>query len=743
MTNFYFKTFLLAASLASGITVTANGAGTVHAKHDLANYRYRVESGSAFNLGKRQLSVEKINELMYGRDFRMLRTDNPNAADDAPVKPFASIPAGVQVSDLEAPGGEIWYSVAEMDYKIIPAHDNILYDDKILQEFTFTIYDYNLNVVGVVKDQMEYREDEVRTVMCELAPFVSRNFFNDDDNLELVVALGINPTEGHENHYRSVVYTIGGEKDEQGYDKILMSFDSLIADVVEGPVGPDGKDNFYVTFTDNATADVAPGDLPNLEPGDDTDWSFWTYLCSQGMNFTIYGPADGQSRPRQLFSKTMQLIKLPGDQQYTPFMISTVHDGKVYFVQSEYKETFYNPYSSPIDESMAMREENELLVNFYIAGNDNVKLSHTTAVKFQKDPADEDVLASYYGIGTMRYREDIDFTHFPGDKPALFVNKQDYVVGSDDSYVNSFYVYDGDGNRIRTLIEKCDRAISLTDIDGFEPQQLFTQLEGSNYRFSFVDLVSGKKVNSFTNNFYVEEFDDFELLLANMDRVAVGNSYMYVVEMRMPIVDENDHDIMRFMWINSKGECDHIDYVDMGMNVVYAKSYISSTTLDPKFFDSDPNYEYMLLIKRAVSTSSNDEHLLIGKAMCEDYPTGKDMLLLTPDETKGSLNTVVPTVSEKGNRLAVCYLNDGKYTVDHYSLPLDADNSGVDDVIDSADGGVLDIVNGVIRAHGGIEVYNISGTLVAKARGSLDSGSLPTGVYIITADGKTQKLFVK
>ncbi|MCM1450116.1 MAG: hypothetical protein NC082_07210 [Clostridiales bacterium] len=729
---------------ASALCSSAAGNQRQALKHDLTNYRYRVESSAAFNNTGRELKREQLNQLMYGNDCRFKRA-SANALSDgtaAPVPVHTQGPSE-QIVDLDAPDGQLWYSTAEMKYDIIPAHDDVYFEDKILREFSFTIYDFDFNVIGVVKDRMEYRDDEVRTVMCEVSPVITRNFFNDTDDIEVVIAFAVNAEEGV-NHYRSVVYSLDGEKDEEGYDKPIMSYEALIGDVAEGPRTPDGKDNFYISFSEDTTVDVNPDDLPKVEEGDDTDWSFWEYLCSQGVRFTIYGPAHGEAQPRKLFSKTMPLIKLPGDQQYTPFMLSVVNDGKVYFVQSEYKDTFYNPYSNPFDESMSMKQENELIVNFYLAGNDKVVLDHTTTIKFQKDDSAE-ALACYHGIGTMRYRQDIDFTHFGGDKPALFVTKDNYVVGSDDAYVSSYYVYDGDGNKLKTLFEGAESTMSLADIEGQEPQQVFVRLEGSYYRFYFVDLVSGKTVNTFTNNFYIEEVDDFELLYANMDRFAENGTYKYAIELRMPSVDENDHDIMRIMWLNNKAEYERIDMIDMGTNVTYAQSYLSATTLDPKFFDDDNNFEYLILIKRAVSETMSEEHLLVGKAMCEDFPEGKDLLSLVPDEKRGILNTIIPAAFKSGNRLTVGYYEktSGMYTVDYYDLPLYSDNSGIDNIVDEAADNGISIDNGVVTASGVIEVYTMQGALAAKAVSTLDCNTLANGLYIVKADGKATKLLIK
>ena len=63
---------------------------------------------------------------------------------------------------------------------------------------------------------MHYADDELRVPYVDLLPVVTKKFFNDDDNYEVAVGFAVNSTTPGINHYRTVAYSIGGDKDSKG-----------------------------------------------------------------------------------------------------------------------------------------------------------------------------------------------------------------------------------------------------------------------------------------------------------------------------------------------------------------------------------------------------------------------------------------------------------------------------------------------------------------------------------------------
>ncbi|MBD5366054.1 MAG: hypothetical protein HDR82_03415 [Bacteroides sp.] len=734
MKHFYSKSFLAALTLAAGsMTLSARQANSI--KHDLDNYRYKVHNSSAFK-GDRQAKINEINERLIAADERLKANSRAAAGKDESVKPIKQLGPTSFTGDLDAPNGELWFYTANFDYLEIPPHDNVWFTDRILQSYEFTIYDSHFNIVGTIKDKMDYQPGEIRTVTNDLLPVLTRNFFNDDDKIEIVLGLGVNVADSDHyepNHYRSVIYSIDGEKDADGDDVPILTMNSLVGDVIEGPATPDGKDNFFITFTED------------VESSANINNAYWDYVSGNAMKMSIYSSARGTGAPRKLFEKDIKLLNLPGDQQYSPFMVSLVRNGKVYIVQSEYEQPFYNRYDSA-DEDLSMREGNKLLVNFYLVDENEVKLDYTTAIDVVKDAADNR-LASYYSVGGLRYREDIDFDNYPSadrSKACLIVTKDNYIAGSDDSYISSYYVYGANGKRALTLFEDCTSTISLSNLEGTNPVQLFITENSGDYGFNVVDLITGKRTCYISSQYYIEEYDDTEALYANVDRVADGNDYKIVFELRYPTIDDYDNDVMRILWLNSDGTFDHIDYVNMGMNVQYAQSFIYTKALNANFYDSDANHEYMLLVKRGLSSSDIQEELIIGKAYCEDYPEGKTLLTVTPSDEYGPLNNISPIEQGDGSYTLLVGFYDSvsrTYTDTYYNLPLDG-NAGVDNVTADTDSDIT-FDGTVIKATGTVSLYTTAGVLVAQGNGEIDTTGITPGLYIAAGENGTAKIAVK
>ena len=682
------------------------------------------------------MKINAINQKLTANDERyqeMMRANGFGVDQENAPKILHQFGPVESIGDLDAPNGERWYYTGAMEYDVIPPHDDVIFPDYILQTYEFTIYNAQFEKVGVIKDKVRYAENEKRAPLCELAPVVSRNFFNDDDRLEFVVGIGVNYTDKYGVNYRSLVYQIDGKKDSDGNDEPIMIIPSLIGDVIEGPMTVDGKDNFYMTFSED-------GENPLGEEAE-----YWERVSSNFLTMKIYGSSRGTGAPRELFKKDIKLLNLPGDQQYTPFMFSLLHNGEVFLVQSEYSEPFYNDYHSA-DEDLSMRDGNKLNIYLYKLEETGVTTYQTTSIDVVKD-AEAETLASYYSVGSMRYREDVDFDHYEKDhKTACFIiTKSNYVVGSDDSYVNSYYVYAANGKRGYTLFENCESTVSLSNLPGKNPVQIFAVPLTTDYKFTMVDIITNRKLCTISSQYYIEEYEDTEALYANVDRVAVGDEFYYVFELRYPTIDDDDNDVMRFMWLKSDGSFDHIDYVNMGQNVNYAQGYITNMALDPKFFDSDDQYEYMLLAKRSVTSTTTQEELIIGKVQCEDYPLGKTLLHVTPDSELGVLSYVSPVVNDGRNMLMIGFNNNeaATYTTQFYDLPLDGSGAGIDSIVaDDCDNAVQ--FDGVtVMSTGLINIYTMAGALVAQGVDSYNTSALPAGLYIVSANNSTAKISIK
>lgn len=689
---------------------------------NLDNYRYRVESKSVFHNNRALALAKAAAEQSEDGSFQ-----NPT--------PALSINGVNTIGSIDAPNGETWYYTADLQYEIIPPHDNIMYEDRILQEYAFNIFDSEFKPIGTIKDKMEYRGSEHRVVACDLTPVATRNFFNTSNDIELIVGLSINAEVGY-NHYRSVIYTLNGQKDSEGFDKPIMEMEDLVGDVVEGPKSSDGSDNFYISFLrETSMEDIS----------DET--SFWEMLMQQKVNIEVYGRATANSNgPRKIFNTEMRLLQAPGDQENIPCIMSLTHNGQVYFCLSYYKEPFYNQYDDPITAELTQRENNSLVINLYTADENGLTPYSTTEIPAPLDPMEVDgeptALFSYYSVGNLRYRDDIlfDAPGVNGGKPDFIITRGNYRI-STDSTIDSYFTYNNNGTQKNVLALYAQSAAPMEDIKGFEPQQMFVMEDAFGIIFKFVDLYSGQTKAEIEQTLYLDDYSDPEPLMANVARTPVGDSYQYVFELRYPTVDEQENDIMRFAWIKPNGQVDHFDRVNMGKNVMYAQSFLSRDALQPHAYSTSDETCYMLLIKRGVAGEANIEELLVAEKITEENPLGKDLLLIGPNEN-GILSGIYPEFGE--NACLQVYRYDSQNSLgslDIYKLPLNA-QAGVSDITGDTDSDIT--VNGTtIMANGKIQVYTTAGILAASAEDTVDIASLGAGLYVVVANGKAHKILVK
>lgn len=722
---------LISTLLAVGCATSIYATPTKPVEFDLTKFRYKIDGSSVFS-NRRALNIATITELVARKGVQ------PEAALSENPTPAVSLPPSTQTGNIDAPNGELWYYTGDFEYEEIPPHDDVYYTDRILRSWVFNIYDSEMKLIGTIKDKMDYAPDEVRVPMCELTPVATCNFFNTDDKIEFIVALAVNRNGGG-NNYRSLVYSLNGEKDADGDDIPVTTFDDLVADVAQGPASPDGSDNFYITLM----ADVYDESL-------DDESTFWDYLLSQKASITIYGKALDTTGPRKLYETVIPLIQLPGDQEnVSPMMSMRRGDDVVYFI-SYYKEPFYNRFDDPLSEDMTQREGNSLMVELYTATESAFTKFSSTEIPVVLDPMNNadgnpTCLFSFFSVGNLRYTGDILFDA-PGASataPDFIVTRGNYQV-STDAIVNSYFTYKNDGSLKNTLFLYADGTLSPGDLPGFEPQQMFVSVDPFGYLYNFVNLYSAENVATIEAQYYYDNDTKTDLLAANLARFPVGDSYKYVFEMRYPAVDDNGNDILRFMYITDQGEFDHIDNVNMGQGVEYAQSYLSTEALAPHAYSISDVPSYMFLVKRGnVSSESNVEELMVAEAVTEENPEGKTLLQLG-DGQYGALSSIVPEFATEENpgRLFIYYYDSEslKYTLDIYNLPLN-DVIGISHVSDGASG--LNIENGIISASGEIAVYSINGSKAANAAGSFDVSTLEEGVYVLVVDGKAFKFIKK
>lgn len=719
-------------------------ASPITGNRDRVSHKYRTANRHMLFKGDRYERINRINAMLD-------KKEGPRKETETRLSPSHTITDAASFQDLDGPNGKLWFYKA--DFKTMPMEVSEYFTEHIMLEYTFTIYDENLKIVGTVHDKVRYENGEWLDRMVELTPVVTRNYFNQDDNYEVIVSLALNVSPGH-NNYRNYVYSLGGEKEtveikdpltgemiskEVEVDKPVRRLDSSIVDVLDASTA--NEENFYFTFYDEHFSPDLMDTKGEAKEGTDED--YWEKRVNSKLSYKVLGkfnPNVNGGHP-EVHKFSTGIMNIPGDMENTPPFISFVRDGVPYFATSWYKEPFWNPYYS-IEEDLTMREVNSLMVNIYRIENNSATLVQETEIPFVKD-SDPKFIASFFSVGDLMYRGDIDYGHFTQDgKASFFVTKKNSYAGG-ETYEYNYYVYDPAGTKIKTLFEHAESRVPLADIEGFEPQQVFIEKAGDIYQFSFIDLYSGSSRKPrfvIPSQYVIDEDSDPESLKANLDRVPKGDSYEYGIELGTLGLSENEDNFLRILWLDNGGNYSHIEEINLGKNVMLAQCWIDGAVLRPTIFNDDIYREYMLLIKRGVN-GKTEEEFVVTQAANPTAPEGKHLLHLTPGE-KGILHFIELDPSEENAKLMVTWNNNYVYTKDFYFLPFAS--SAVDE-IRSADAAGEIAFNGTILTAPGMEikVYNLQGIGVAAGFGTVDASVLPAGLYIATAGDNVRKFVVR
>lgn len=710
---------LAAALLAASTSFAAPAATTVN-QPDLSRFAYTRQSGSNVFANTRQQRVDKLNALMESSQPRREQAAEP----ETQYTPTTEIKDSSLFGDLDGPDGQMWFYSGNIDYDIVEVNEySTEYRPKA---FSVDIFNASMEKVGSVSDVFVLKDDEVRVRDVDMLPIVTRNYFNSDDSYEIALTLYVNPYPYGMRIY-TYVYSLDSEADAEGNVKPIKVINGMVSDVCDA--SSEGNENVIMSFlAEGNDSGFTDEELENPD-------NYWEYQMHNFMELTSYAKADESGELTQVFKKRVIYFQAQGNQQDDPLAITYVRNGKPALAFAYYKEVFYDPYNSYMDEA-TQREDNELIIELYELSNiaDGFELKQSTSIPFSR-PDVETGLYSYYSVGAFRYRDDISY----GDdgRASFIITRRDYLPSS-DSEVLSQYVYRPDGTLLKKLFEKANGHMPLADLPGFDPQELFISIEDGEYIFTFLNLRTFEPDFSMNYGLDTDGSGEPDYMMANIERTAVGDSYMYAAEMRLPAYDDiNDTNYMRVVWLDSKGNYDHMDYVNMGNNVNYAKLYLDAHVLKPDFYHSDAKQEYMMLIKRAYdedNTALTREELLIGQASTDSFGDCRDLLLLGPTDELGSLATIAPIYGEV-NRLMVIYAKilpgHNAYTTHYYTLPLDGSSSGVENVSTLPTSAIAFDGTTARLAGASLEVFDLRGVRVAAGYEAVSLDGLAKGIYIV------------
>lgn len=609
---------------------------------------------------------------------------------------FANLP---HYDYLEGPDGSTWFYTAEYDIETVE-HSEYWVED-LIQAFTFTIYDNEFNVVGTVTDSIHLAPGETRAREVVLDPAVSAHFFNTDDNIEVMVFYAMN-TDIFVNNYYYKVYSVGGEKDAYGNDVSLATIDGRCIDATNASTVP-GEEDFYYTFVSD----------PVLNEDDISKYpSYVEYLNSRTYDLATFRKATDSTGPVEIFHKGIYATRIPGDTTDGVYFISKVIDGKLYLIYSQYEKPYFvDPTGGALDESAT--PDNSFVIEVFSTTGGEPSLVSTTKIPVEILSTSTQLIYSFYSIGSVAWSNDIDMTvNGTPDAPAFLVARDNANAATLEDFSSSYDLYANDGTLIKNLATDTESLVVFRNHDGEQPQVMFIKADQNGaYTFSFANLYSAETL------FSIDQQNGDDPLTASCDRVRKADgSYMYVFELAEYFFTMDGKQYVRVAWFNDKGELDHIDNIDMGVNVQYATVNIAADVLNPYLYDDDDAMEYAILVKRTYGNTTRNEFVIVDD-------DGTPIITFSDDDRKGApfLFTILPGET---NRLMMVYNDYSNFNVDLYELPFsqkeDAVESVVTDPTDSADA----------------VYYNLNGV---RVRGN----NLPAGLYIKVAGDTATKHLVK
>lgn len=563
-------------------------------------------------------------------------------------QPVHSFEGVEDYSLLMAPDGSYYFYTAELK------HDKVEHEywtEYILTEFTYHFYDSQYNHIGDVHDRVQYSEGEVRIASQQIAAQLTAKFFNYDDRLEILLTQIYNTDTPGNNHTVTRIYSIGGDTDAEGNTELIATINGMPVDGINAAVDQ-WSESFYLTFThDEYTVDL--------------EEDLMAYLEGYEMVLETYKKGGYSGGPQLVATNRIPVLMMPGDQANTPCLLSFARNGRAYFAIQRYEKRFLEEPIGFTDNDNPTAD-NRLLIDLYSIGgwDSEFRLEQHTEIETLQEQDVPGLLFSYWAIGDLDYERDI---LMDAEGLRYVVAKEKFFIQDDDATLNSYYIYDAQGQPLQTIITDTNGYMRLTDLPGHETQFMFISTGEDYATYEMIDLPSGNYITAF------DALLDGHVLMVSGDRVASDTGYVYAFRDGRPTDDGQGNNIEKVVWLDTEAQILRVDRINTGQNIAMALGYLNSAVLSPYFYNTDDSQEYMYLVKRYdqgdTSTHTAEELLVL--------PAGEQfapLLWLRPDDQKGSLRNIFVDHTASPAVMQVTYQNEalGNYNVDIYNLPLNA-----------------------------------------------------------------------
>lgn len=710
MKHLNFKTFTIALALLTGASAVASPTDKfdINGKSLLSRLLQKTHHGRTLK-GQHDLRLDQF-DLNSGE-----RSVFPKSAVQDPSHSFTNLPV---FNYLEGPDGATWYYTA--DYDIEEIVHNEIWTESLIKGFTFTIYDGSFNEVGKIHDVLRFAENETgRDVECTLDPAVSARFFNDDDNFEVMVYHAMN-TVDYINHYYYSVYSIGGEKDEDGNDVCIATIEGHCIETVNVP-SESGDENFYYTFVQDPVVEKGMNDFKNHD-------EYVEYLNSLTFDLITY-----KKGMNEVISKGIYATRIPGDTTDGIYFMSKSAGDRVYFIYSQYEKPFFeDPTGGAVNESVT--PDNNLLIEQYAVSGATPQLVSTTKIPVEIIEDENSLVYSFYSIGSVAWTDDIDMiVNGTPDAPAYIVTRSVADAATLEDVISTYDLYDNSGKFIHNIATNTEYFRVLGYSDDGQPEIMFVKpTENESYTFVFSKLYSGEKL------FEIDQNNNGDPLKTSCVRVlGKDGKYEYAFEMFYYGADGEQNDYERIAWFDNKGVIKRVDNVKLGHDVQASQIYMTPEVLDPKLFDGDDEMEYAVLVKRTYGNTIRNEFVIVDD-------NGGQYATFSADDGRGEpyLFTVLTGTT---NRIMMTYVDGESLNVDLYDLPfLEKSVDSVSDILDNDSANISYDGSKIIAEGSVIEIYTPAGILVSKGIEAVSTEAFGMGVYVVSIiDNVGKKLTFK
>lgn len=343
-------------------------------------------------------------------------------------------------------------------------------------------------------------------------------------------------------------------------------------------------------------------------------------------------------------------------------------NGKIYYILSHYAKAYASGEDTA--EDIVVTDSNKFVIETYECSKKYSVYSYNKVDSFAialSTPAD--ALYHMAGFGLLSDK-DLSYDYFVPGKRAYVVYFSDYYVNDNYETLQSFVVYDQDGNEIKTLCDNIyeDVYFELSPIKGYSDQMAFLQISGTDQQIQLVDIPSGEKSTLIPATLAGQNISSI------FDRYPVGDSYQFVMKLAQGDVDDDGNLIAQIGWFTRDLELDHMVNINLGLEGETFSPLLNSTSLNPYVFDTDDDIDYLYLAKK----DRNDGSGKIATVLEIAHSDGTVFKQFASDDEYTINQPALAAVTNIQNRLIIPYQGDSDWKIDMYDLPFTKFGNGGD-----------------------------------------------------------------